>query len=97
MFDESKVGKSTSGKYLIIKEGNARYGYNLVVCEIMGISDTNLSIKHGIYTEKTKIGGGKFVLNFTKVQDMTVKPFNPNINKKGDYQLIDDTLLKEFE
>ncbi len=67
VFDESKVGTNTSGKYLIIKEGNAKYGYNLVVCEIMGISNTNLSIKHGIYTAKKKIGFAKFILNFTKV------------------------------
>ena len=67
VFDESKVGTNTSGKYLIIKEGNAKYGYNLVVCEIIGISNTNLSIKHGIYTAKKKIGFAKFILNFTKV------------------------------
>ena len=70
VFDESKVGTNTSGKYMIVKEGNAKHGYNLVVFEIMGISSTNLSIKYGIYTAKTKIGGGKFVQNFTKVQSM---------------------------
>ena len=80
VFDESKVGTNTSGKYLIIKEGNAKYGYNLVVCEIMGISNTNLSIKHGIYTAKKKIGFAKFILNFTKVQNQFVRPIKPDIN-----------------
>lgn len=80
VFDESKVGTNTSGKYLIIKEGNAKYGYNLVVCEIMGISNTNLSIKHGIYTVKKKIGFAKFILNFTKVQNQFVRPIKPDIN-----------------
>ena len=97
VFDEAKVGTNTSGKYLIVKSGNAKHGFNLVVCEIMGISDTDLSIKYNVYSAKTTIGGVKFVENFTKVQDMTLKPVNPNINKKGDYQLIDDTLLKELE
>lgn len=70
VFDESKVGKGTSGKYLIIKEGNAKHGYNVFVCEIMGISNTNLSIKYGIYSEHRKIGGGEHIRNFTKVQSM---------------------------
>ena len=70
VFDESKVGKGSSGKYLIIKEGNAKHGYNVFVCEIMGISNTNLSIKYGIYSEHRKIGGGEQIRNFTKVQSM---------------------------
>lgn len=70
VFDESKVGKGSSGKYLIIKEGNAKHGYNVFVCEIMGISNTNLSIKYGIYSEHRKIGGGEHIRNFTKVQSM---------------------------
>ena len=70
VFDESKVGTNTSGKYLIVKKGNAEYGYNLVVCEIMGVSGTTLSIKYNIYSAKPTIGGVKFVQNFTKVQSM---------------------------
>jgi len=69
VFDESKVGTNTSGKYLIVKKGNAEYGYNLVVCEIMGISSTTLSIKYNVYSAKRTIGGVKFVQNFTKVTD----------------------------
>ena len=52
----------------------------MVVCEIMGISNTNLSIKHGIYTAKKKIGFAKFILNFTKVQNQFVRPIKPDIN-----------------
>ena len=97
VFDEAKVGTNTSGKYLIVKGGNAKHGFNLFVCEIMGISDTDLSIKYNVYSAKTTIGGVKFVENFTKVQDMTLKPVNPKNNKRDDNQLFDDTLLKEFE
>ena len=96
-FDESKVGVSTSGKYLIIKEGNAKHGFNVFVCEIMGISDTTLSLKYGIYSEHKKIGGGQHIRNFTKVQDTTLKPFKPNINIVDNRHLIDDTLRKEIE
>lgn len=88
VFDESKVGTNTSGKYMIVKEGNAKHGYNLVVFEIMGISSTNMSIKYGIYTAKTKIGGGKFVQNFTKVQNQFVRPIKPDIN--SDFNLRKD-------
>lgn len=69
VFEESKVGTNTSGKYLIVKSGNAKHGYNLVVCEIMGVSDTTLSIKYNVYSAKPTIGGVKFVQNFTKVAD----------------------------
>ncbi len=69
VFDESKVGTNTSGKYLIVKSGNAKHGYNLVVCEIMGISSTTLSIKYNVYSAKRTIGGVKFVQNFKKVAD----------------------------
>ena len=47
VFDESKVGTNTSGKYLIVQSGNAKHGYNLVVCEIMGVSGTTLSRADG--------------------------------------------------
>lgn len=69
VFEESKVGTNTSGKYLIVKSGNAKHGYNLVVCEIMGVSDTTLSIKYNVYSAKRTIGGVKFVQNFKKVAD----------------------------
>lgn len=69
VFEESKVGTNTSGKYLIVKSGNAKHGYNLVVCEIMGVSDITLSIKYNVYSAKRTIGGVKFVQNFTKVAD----------------------------
>ena len=69
VFEESKVGTNTSGKYLIVKSGNAKHGYNLVVCEIMGVSDTTLSIKYNVYSAKRTIGGVKFVHNFKKVAD----------------------------
>ena len=69
VFDESKVGTNTSGKYMIVKNGKPQHGYNLVVCEIMGISSTTLSIKYNVYSAKRTIGGVKFVQNFTKVAD----------------------------
>ena len=69
VFDESKVGTNTFGKYLIVKSGNAKHGHNLVVCEIMGVSGTTLSIKYNVYSAKPTIGGVKFVQNFTKVAD----------------------------
>lgn len=69
VFEESKVSTNTSGKYLIVKSGNAKHGYNLVVCEIMGVSGTTLSIKYNVYSAKPTIGGVKFVQNFTKVAD----------------------------
>ena len=88
VFDESKVGTNTSGKYLIIKEGNAKYGYNLVVCEIMGVSGTTLSIKYNVYSAKRTIGGVKFVQNFTKVRNQFVRPTKPitdgNLNLRKD-------------
>lgn len=69
VFDESKVGTNTSGKYMIVKNGKPQHDYNLVVCEIMGISSTTLSIKYNVYSAKRTIGGVKFVQNFTKVAD----------------------------
>ncbi len=69
VFDESKVGTNTSGKYMIVKNGKPQHGYNLVVCEIMGVSDTTLSIKYNVYSAKRTIGGVKFVQSFKKVAD----------------------------
>ena len=80
VFDESKVGTNTSGKYLIVQSGNAKHGYNLVVCEIMGVSGTTLSIKYNVYSAKRTIGGVKFVQNFTKVRNQFVRPIKPDIN-----------------
>ena len=37
--------------------------------EIMGVSDTTLSIKYNVYSAKRTIGGVKFVQNFKKVAD----------------------------
>lgn len=89
-FDESKVGASTSGKYLIIKEGNAKHGFNVFVCEIMGISNTNLSLKYGIYSEHKKIGGGQHTRNFTKMQDRTATPcVDAEQLKGGRWQAVD--------
>ena len=90
VFDESKVGANTSGKYLIVKSGNAKHGFNLVVCEIMGISDTNLSIKYNVYSAKKTIGGVKFVENFTKMQDRTATPYvDAEQLKGGRWQAVD--------
>lgn len=64
-FDESKVGKETSGKYLVMKEGTAKYGYVVSVKEILGISGDKLVLKYGVYRSNTN-NPPKAVLVFKK-------------------------------
>lgn len=53
VFDESKVGEETSGKYLVMKEGTAKYGYVISVKEILCISEDKLVLKYGVYRSNT--------------------------------------------
>ena len=66
-FNAANVGKSTTGKYLIINQGNEKYGYAMTIWEILGISEEKLVVKCGLYYSDTG-KSGPYVRTFRKVK-----------------------------
>lgn len=66
-FNAANVGKGTTGKYLIINQGNAKYGYEMTIWEILGLSDEKLVLRCGMYYSDTG-ESAPYVRTFRKVK-----------------------------